>query len=170
MPQGVMKNAVNNGYIFVDEDLGIGNYAEEAISDGMVFRMYNSRNGEHFYTRSVAERQALIGAGWTYEADGDFETVGASADTIPVYRMYNPNSGLHHYTLNRAEAVSLVKANWQFEGVGFYGYDKNAGKGTPLYREYNPNDGNHNYTTNLAEHESLVAAGWGNEGVGWCVK
>ena len=121
MPSGVMKDQNSGNYIFVDDTLGIGNYAVEAATDGTVFRMYNGANGEHFYTRSVAERNALIAGGWSYESDGDFDTVGAESDAIPVYRMYNPNNGLHHYTLNKGEAAALKNAGWSFEGVGFYG-------------------------------------------------
>ena len=170
MPEGVMMNAANGGYLFYDELLGYGNYAAEAVSDGTVFRMYNAGNGEHFYTRSVMERDALVAGGWGYESDGDFETVGAAEDAIPVYRMYNPNSGLHHYTLNKGEAASLKNSGWSFEGVGFYGYDTSLGKGTPLYREYNGNNGNHNYTTSKGEHDMLVSVGWSDEGIGWNVK
>ena len=170
MPDGVMIDRNTGGYVFVDDTLGIANYAAESVSDGKVFRMYNRGNGEHFYTRSVSERDALIVGGWVYESDGDFETVGAKEDAIPVYRMYNPNSGLHHYTLDKGEATSLKAVGWNFEGVAFYGYDKMLGKGTPLYREYNPNDGNHNYTTNLGEHNMLVVLGWVDEGIGFCVK
>jgi surface protein len=128
-----------------------------------MYRLYNPNSGEHFYTASAGERDALVRVGWRYEGEG--WTAPAKSAT-PVYRLYNPNAGDHHYTTSAGERDSLKRAGWNYEGIGWYGSDAKA---VPLYRQYNPNarTGTHNYTTSAGERDHLVRLGWRDEGVGW---
>ncbi len=133
--------------------------------DGEVdmYRLYNPNSGEHFYTSNPAERDMLIGVGWSYEGIG--WTAPATSNT-PVYRLYNANGGEHHYTTNAAERDFLISIGWTDEDIGWYSDDA---RGVPLYRQYNPNAfaNNHNYTTSLAENDFLVSLGWQAEDIGW---
>jgi hypothetical protein len=135
---------------------------DEAVRAVEVHRMYNPNSGEHFYTLSAAERDALVAAGWSYEGVG-WRAPSAGDD---VYRLYNPYSGDHHYTPSGFERDSLVAAGWRYEGVA---WQSDAGRRVPLYRDYNPNArvGTHNYTVSAAEHRALGAAGWVAEGIAW---
>lgn len=128
-----------------------------------MYRLYNRKTGEHFYTANVAERNNLISGGWKYEGIG---WVAPKTSSTPVYRLNNPNSHDHHYTVNAAEKDFLVKSGWKYEGIGWYSDDS---KRVPLYRQYNPNakTGNHNYTTSNAENTFLVTNGWRAEGISW---
>jgi|GEM_PF-6255677 len=128
-----------------------------------MYRLYNKNSGEHFYTASAEEKNALVTAGWNYEGIG-WTAPGFSL--TPVYRLYNSNAGDHHYTTSAGEMKALVKAGWNYEGIGWYSDDNN---GTALYRQYNPNakTGTHNYTTNKKENDALVQLGWKEEGIGW---
>jgi hypothetical protein len=134
-----------------------------ANSDAM-FRLYNPNSGEHFYTSGLAERTAVVAAGWNYEGIGWF----APKSGTPVLRMYNPVAGEHHYTTSSAEADALVAAGWNLESDCAW-YSAPAETGAPLYREYNPNQYscNHNYTTSQEENDMLVNAGWQYEGIAW---
>lgn len=72
------------------------------------------------FTRSEAERQAMIAAGWKYEGIGFYSD---SDKKVPVYRLYNPNavSGAHFFTASKAERDNLIKAGWKDEKLGFFG-------------------------------------------------
>lgn len=134
----------------------------EVVDEFEMFRLYNPHSGEHFYTASVAERDAIVAAGWKNEGIGWIAPVSGD----PVYRLYNANAGDHHYTKDASERDSLVAMGWKDEGIGWY---SDASQTVPLYREYNPNaqTGTHNYTTSEAEHDQLVKMGWKDEGVAW---
>ncbi len=129
-----------------------------------VYRVYNSRSGEHFYTLKVKEKDALVKAGWTYEGIG---WVAPDLSDIPVYRLYNSRAGEHHYTINEKEKDALVtKYKWTYEGIGWY---SDADETVPLYREFNPRRTkcNHNFTTSKKEHDALIKYGWKDEGIAW---
>ena len=141
-------------------------YADDATQ--VMHRLYNPNSGEHFYTASEVERDAVAGAGWDYEGEGWTAPVTSST---PVYRLYSGTD--HHYTTSAVERDHLVSVGWSDEGVGWYSDDA---KGVPLYRQFNPNvdpsaptnnSGSHNYTTSLDEHNMLVSIGWNDEGIGW---
>ena len=144
---------------------------DTAYADGatqVMYRLYNPNSGEHFYTASEVERDAVAGAGWDYEGEGWTAPVSSST---PVYRLYSGTD--HHYTTSAVERDHLVSVGWSDEGTGWYSDDA---KGVPLYRQFNPNvdpsaptnnSGSHNYTTSLDEHNMLVSIGWNDEGTGW---
>ena len=144
------------------------------IKEGAVYRMYDPSRGEHFYTKDVSERDALILAGWQHESNADFIVVSATEeDASPVYRLYNPNDGgMHFYTDNAIEAIQLKANGWRYEGISHYVYSKNSSKGISQIRLYNPNssNGEHNWTTDLTEYNMLRRLGWKDEGVCWNIK
>ncbi|WP_248922686.1 InlB B-repeat-containing protein [Olsenella intestinalis] len=128
-----------------------------------MYRLYNPYSGEHFYTASAYERDAVDEAGWNYEGVG---WVAPSTDGEPVYRLYNPNAGDHHYTMSAGERDVLVGVGWSYEGVGWLSDPHEA---VPVWREYNPfaTSGAHNFTTSEAEHVHLCTIGWRGEGIAW---
>ena len=132
------------------------------VATETMYRLYNPNSGEHFYTSSPVERQAVIDAGWNDEG------VGWTAPTegIKVYRLYNSYAGEHHYTTSEAERDMLVGVGWTWEEGGWYSDPDEA---VPLYRAYNPNAyaNNHHYTLDWGEFQTLLGLGWQDEGVGW---
>ena len=136
---------------------------ESAVKKTALYRLYNPRNGEHFYTVSVSERDVCVRNGWRYEGVNSMQPVKSD---IPVYRLYNPNNGEHFFTRSTGERDNLKKAGWKYEGVGFYSCDS---KGQKVYRLYNPNakHGQHHFTSSYAEYEYLVSAGWKGERIAW---
>lgn len=143
-----------------------GNNADSTNNDksrSPMHRLYNPNSGEHFYTASVSERNAVMNAGWKYEG---VCWVAPTTSNTPVYRLYNPNAGDHHYTVSAHERDSLVKAGWRYEGIGWYSDDA---KQIPVYRQYNPNAlaGAHNFTQSKNENDMLERVGWHSEGIAW---
>ena len=139
-----------------------GEIREVKIDTVAMYRLYNPNSGEHFYTGSTEERDALVAVGWNYEG------VAWNAPVIgtPVYRLYNPNAGDHHYTMSADEVEMLVDLGWHYEGVAWNSASAND---IPLFRLYNPNaeTGNHHYTSSIEERDWLVDLGWILEGIGW---
>lgn len=134
----------------------------EPVGTQAMYRLYSPNSGEHFYTASPVERQAVIDAGWNDEG------IGWTAPTqgIQVYRLYNSFAGEHHYTSSEVERDALVAAGWTLEEGGWF---SDSSESVPLYRAYNPNAyaNNHHYTTDRGEFETLLGLGWQDEGVGW---
>lgn len=130
-----------------------------------LYRLYNRRSGEHFFTLSAAERDNLRRGDWNYEGIA-WET-GNSAIGKPVYRLFNRRTGEHFYTINKKEYRVLTGGDWNDEGIGWYSV---SGGSTPVYRVYNPGGSAvnaHHYTTRFSEVKALVNMGWLYEGVGW---
>ncbi len=143
------------------EDTHVPDPIQEGPGVGITMhRLYNPNSGEHFYTASAYERDALSSIGWTYEGVG---WVAPSAGEA-VYRLYNPYSGDHHYTTSAAERNALSSIGWTYEGEGW-----KSGGGVAVLRQYNPfaQTATHNYTTGAVERDFLVSIGWRDEGVGW---
>ena len=134
----------------------------EPVGTQAMYRLYNPNSGEHFYTASPVERQAVIDAGWNDEGIG----WTAPTEGIQVYRLYNSFAGEHHYTSSEVERDALMAAGWALEEGGWFSDSAGA---VPLYRTYNPNAyaNNHHYTTDRGEFEILLSLGWRNEGIGW---
>ncbi|MBP3885989.1 MAG: hypothetical protein J6D54_13770 [Olsenella sp.] len=157
-----------NGDVDIDFDFGAGLISHiveipRDVEPGSMYRMYNPYSGEHFYTASADEAQAINSVGWWYEGIG---WTAPEEDGAPVYRLYNSYAGDHHYTMSVEERDHLVSVGWSYEGVGWLSADEG---GVPLYRQYNPYAavGTHNYTTSKYENDELVRVGWRAEGIAW---
>ncbi len=98
--------------------------AKGAAGASPVWRLYNEGLGDHHYTASAGERDALVAsAGWKVE-NVAFYTAAKGDNTIGLYRLYNGGlmKGQHHYTASAGERDALVaNAGWKAEGVAFYG-------------------------------------------------
>lgn len=136
----------------------------EEVKHIQMYRVYNSRSGEHFYTASAGEKNSLVAKGWRDEGIGWY---APEKSDRPVYRVYNPNAGDHHYTMDKAERDRLIRDGWRDEGIGWY--SASASEGEPLYRQYNRHakTGTHNYTMSRGERNHLVSLGWRDEGIAW---
>ena len=129
-----------------------------------IYRLYSVYSGEHFYTASSAERDALNAIGWVYEGVG---WVAPAESQSPVYRLYNSYAGDHHYTVSAEERDALVACGWADEGIAFYSDEAET---LAVHRQYNPytqTAGAHNYTISTVERDFLISAGWSDENVGW---
>ena len=132
-----------------------------------IYRCFNPRTGEHFYTKHKAERDACVNYGWNAEGIAWYSPEDSDA---PVYRLMNPNNkSEHHYTTSLKEKNWLVKLGWNDEGIAFYSCTNG---GVPVYRLYHPiqKTGNHHYTTSKGESDYIAKnEGWNQEGIGFYV-
>lgn len=134
-----------------------------ATSTKEIYRLYNPKTTEHFFTASEKEKNNLYENGWWYEGVG----FKAPTEGDPVYRLVNTKTNAHFYTANKAEYESLAKNGWKAEGVVFHSASQDK---IPVYRLYNsklPSTGSHQFLTSKAEVDSLVNQGWKLEGTAW---
>ncbi|GFH40800.1 family 43 glycosylhydrolase [Lactococcus insecticola] len=161
-----VKKAVVCSTIFIAGGLlaGVMKASAEDVGSQVIYRVYNPKSGEHFYTANEFERDNLVNKNnWKYEGIG---WVAPVSSKIPVYRLYSKNIGDHHYTASVAEKNNLVKSGWEYEGISWYGSESNK---VPVYRAYNKNakSGRHSYTTSEVEQQNLIKNKWQDEGVAW---
>ena len=126
-----------------------------------LYELQNLENGEHFYTISKTERDALTKTGWKYK--GVLCKVPYRSKA-PVYRLLNPNTGLHHFTTNEAEKKGLLNSGWVYEGIGWYSEMK---RNLPVYRMFNSATGQHRFVTTNKLRDSLIKENWTAEGIGF---
>lgn len=126
-----------------------------------LYELQNLENGEHFYTTSKTERDALTKTGWKYK--GVLCKVPYRSKA-PVYRLLNPNTGLHHFTTNEAEKKGLLNSGWVYEGIGWYSEMK---RNLPVYRMFNSATGQHRFVTTNKLRDSLIKENWTAEGIGF---
>ena len=135
-------------------------YSEISAKYERVFRLYNLRTSEHFYTRDENERKALIRGGWIDEKVSWYSLKADDPLAEPVYRLYNPNAQDHHYTREENEKNVLIQLGWVLEGIGWYAQKGTEGK--PIYRAYNPNAtaaGAHHFSRSDNEYNALANMG-----------
>ena len=145
-----------------------GTVDPEPVANQMMYRAYNPNSGEHFYTASYGEIEAIVAAGWQYEGEAWTAPI---MSTVPVYRLYSGTD--HHYTTSVVERDHLISVGWSDEGIGWYSDDA---QGVGLHRLFNPNvnpnarrnnSGSHHYTTSDEERDFLISIGWQYEDFGW---
>jgi hypothetical protein len=153
---------------------GIGNYTgtksctfkivAKQVETVPIYRLFNTRTGEHFFTVSASERRRYLNAG-NWNAEGIAWYAPKTSDE-PIYRVSNPNNGYeHHYTKSKLEKDWLVALGWKYDGIAWY---SDPNKAVPIYRHYHPvqRTGNHHYTTSKGESEHIVKyEGWRYEGI-----
>lgn len=122
-------------YVWKDETPTFDAYAATsgtcASGTEPVYRVYDSRNGDHLLTADSNEAAILTQSpalknDWSNEGVGFCAYATQVAGTVPVYRLYNTVNGEHFLTADQTEAYSLNGShNWHIEtadngGVAFY--------------------------------------------------
>ncbi|GBG97310.1 DUF6287 domain-containing protein [Lactococcus termiticola] len=94
-------------------------------SGDSVYRLYNSKSGEHLFTTDSNEKSVLTAKGWTYEG-----VAFHSGGKAPVYRLFNPKAGIgaHLDTASQNELSQLIKTGWKYEGIAWYAESQGAVK------------------------------------------
>lgn len=141
---------------------GGGGGGETLIRLAALYRYWNPRIGDHFYTTNFGE----LGQGrhgWRLEGIQCYVFPTRHAGTVPLYRYWNPQVGDHFYTTNFAE-LGQGRHGWRLEGIQCYVQQNRASGSIPLYRYWNSSIGDHFYTTNFNEL-GQGRHGWRLEGI-----
>ena len=131
--------------------------AQAAIGSNIVksplYRYYNGRKKEHFYTTNAEEIGTTtcgLKGKYAYTSEGVACYISPNNlnGFLPLYRYCNGKD--HFYTTN-AHEIGTGKYGYKYEGIAGYTPPKNNNNPdiAPLYRYCNGKD--HFYTTNAAE-------------------
>lgn len=113
---------------------GVSGYVEQTASDWNmpVYRFWNKRTTDHFYTTSETEKEQLakdLASGKdNYEYEGIAWYVPKSSDT-PVYRFFDTVAFNHFYTSDEVLKNNLSQAylngsgSYRYEGIAWYWYE-----------------------------------------------
>lgn len=131
-----------------------------------VYRFFDTKTGDHFYTLDVAERDWIVGKLDHYDYEGvAWATPDKGLDTIDVHRFFDRADGSHFFTTSVAERDWVIAslAEHVYEGVAFQAYAaETAGAGRlTLDRFYDTARGVHHYTASASETASLKSGGAG---------
>ena len=118
-----------------------------------IFRYFNSRITDHFYTANWGE----LGCGkngWRVQGVTCIMHSRKVHGTVPIYRYWNGKD--HLYTTNRQEIGVTHPGHvghhgYRSEGILGYCYPKWVPGTVPLYRYYKLHGQDHFYTTNIHE-------------------
>ncbi|EJD47812.1 hypothetical protein AURDEDRAFT_163268 [Auricularia subglabra TFB-10046 SS5] len=98
--------------------------ANDSTIDGAIplYRLWNPRVLDHFYTISKVERDNVAGnGGWVYEGVVAKVLAGPACGTLPLYRTFQGSNYDHFYTTNASdEANAITKLGYVFESVAGY--------------------------------------------------
>lgn len=124
-----------------------------------LYRFSRPDTGTHFYSTSVAERDAVIGdAAYRYEGQVAYvlKPSTTAASTRALHRFYQPASGTHFYTSTPSEYDRVLGfPQYSLDGVaGKVSTSAGAGR-VPMYRFFRPGSGTHFYTASAAEAEQV---------------
>lgn len=112
---------------------GISGHAEQTPDKQNlpVYRFWNKRTMDHFYTTSETEKEQLLkdyddGKDW-YEYEGVAWYVPKTSD-VPVYRFYDVRNFNHYYTSDEQLKENLYQTYmngtgvYRYEGIAWYWY------------------------------------------------
>jgi beta-glucanase (GH16 family) len=139
-----------------------------------VFHFYDPSTGQHLYTASTAERDALntSQSAYAYQGIGWAAPTG-SAGTTDVFHFTNAVTGDHFYTASAAERDGLIGSGsgYRYEGVAFEAYTDPSAAGWAamnIERFVNTESGRHYYASSAAEvtyiEQGHAGTGWIDEG------
>jgi hypothetical protein len=142
-----------------------------------VYRFFDTKTGDHFYTTSTAEKTSVIATNPTYQYEGTpWATPKDGPGTIDVFRFYDTVHGTHFLTSSASERDTILKTmpTYAYEGVAFEAYaDAGTPGGLTLDRFYNTQTGNHHYSASAAEtlgiNSGAAGPNWVYEGPGFTV-
>ncbi|WP_336486667.1 hypothetical protein [Methylobacterium nigriterrae] len=144
-----------------------------------VYRFFDTKTQDHFYTTSVAEKNFILQTQPSYNYEGaQWATPDGGVNTIDVFRFFDSAHNSHFFTTSVAERdfVILTQPNYHFEGVAFEAYANAAAAGSgalTLERFFNTNTGLHHYSASASETNGIkqgaAGPGWIDEGPGFTV-
>lgn len=147
-------------------------YGAAPVADGLehVYRFFDTRTGDHFYTTSDNEKtQIQANLGWMSFEGAQWSTPEKGSNTIDVFRFYDLDHGVHFLTTSAFERDQIIRTDthMRFEGVAFQAYRDAGAAGSEaqtLERFYNTKTGLHHYAANAAEADGI---NHGNAGPNW---
>ena len=129
-----------------------------------LFRFFDDRDGTHFLTASVAERDSVLSqrSDLVAEVNGFGRVTAADAGTVAVYRFFDTIHGTHFFTASAAErdAVVAARPDLTYEASATFLERGTAQAGdVAVTRLFSTADGTHLYTASAPELSGLLTPG-----------
>ncbi|KAI0322134.1 hypothetical protein OF83DRAFT_1049947, partial [Amylostereum chailletii] len=118
-----MQNAVANlGYSQEGNAARVFPSHDATSSTIPLYRIYRSKDTDHFYTTDANERATVIAAGGSDEGVAGYVYADSSCPgLVPLYRVFSPSADDHFYTTNAAERDNAVNSlGYNNEGIAAY--------------------------------------------------
>ncbi len=142
--------------------------APESPETAPVYRLWNGRSGDHFYTMNPAERDGAIRGGYAAEGVAGYLPAAGTPNAKTVYRLYNSSVGDHFYTTSADEAEAARRSGYLREGSLGSIFPEYNGDTAPLMRMWSSKATDHFYTANYNELLAAYNGGYGfEELLGW---
>jgi hypothetical protein len=132
-----------------------------------LYRLVNTKNGDHFYTVSAQERDNAVQAfDYIFEGIACYVLPAYDRVGVPLYRMLHANNGDHFYTISEAERDRLIQSRaYTSEGAACNVLPVGEQGASPLYRLWLRKTGDHFYTMSALERDRAIKNGYTNEGI-----
>ena len=132
-----------------------------------LYRYWNPKIVDHFYTANYNELRAGGRSGWKYEGVQCKILRNRMPGSVPLYQYGGPND--HFYTTNIYEIGTSTprvrgKHGYSSEGITGYCYPTNRPGTIPLYRYFKAHRRDHFYTTNIHEIGTRIKGQVGRHG------
>ncbi len=134
-----------------------------------VYRLYNKKTGEHFYTANHDEaiRNGCVNPGYIMEDSSYFMTDSSPvAGATTVSRLYSLSTGDRFYSIAPNEVSNALAHGYVMETPSAFLAHTTfppAG-GRTVFRLYNAKSHRHLYTWSASERDAAVDGGYTNEG------
>lgn len=115
-----LNSAIHGGGYTREPDAGRLLANDSTVAGALpLYRLWNSRVLDHFYTVSKVERDNVAGnGGWVYEGVVGNVLSGPACGTLPLYRTFQAAGFDHFYTSDAPEeANAITKLGYAFESV-----------------------------------------------------
>ena len=111
-----LSSSEGTGVGYVLEGAAFYDYPPPCAWGLLPFYRLSSSTGEHFYTASQGEHDALVGSGWNDE--GNVGCISATATVgCGAVELHRLAATFHYFTTSGSEAAGLVASGWIDEGA-----------------------------------------------------
>ncbi|KAF8881551.1 hypothetical protein CPB84DRAFT_1687121, partial [Gymnopilus junonius] len=126
------------------------------------YRLWNPSVKNDYYTTSLAEKQAVLSAGYNDEGVAGWiwpNSTQTQLQTIPFYHVVNDEVHNDFYTIATSERDNaLTNLGYRDLGIAGYVYPDGTCGGLPLFRLWSQNAQNDFYTMSPSERDTVIAS------------
>lgn len=119
-----LKATMSSKYRY--EKVAFHAYSTNVSGTTAAYRFYNFKNGTHFYTTSLSEKQRVqqnYSNTYRYEKIAYYtNTLTSGSGNTAVYRFYKPSDGTHFYTASSSEASRVrntMSGTYRYEKIAY---------------------------------------------------
>ncbi|KAJ7206590.1 hypothetical protein GGX14DRAFT_366999, partial [Mycena pura] len=117
-PEVLQAGAIPNPS-YIPEGVAAGIFPTQVAGSSPLLRLYRFAIQDHAYTASVAEADALQGAGYVLETTPGFVYTTQICNSVPLYGLFLTNKD-HFYTTSATEREAMMGSGYSDLGITAY--------------------------------------------------